>query len=235
MTVGYLPGAGFLHRAHPFTAMAIGGGVAVLAFLLAPPAGPLAVLALGVALAMAAGVWRVLIPAAVISGPFWVFLFAIHGLFREAPLTALGLSARMTASIVAFLLVIAVVHPGRLVEALLARGVPFAAAYLLAAAIQIVPRFQNRARAILDAQRCRGLRLRGSPLRRVRAVVALAIPLVLSALAEVDEHALALETRGVGTGKRRTILHPPVDTPLDRAIRWAVLGVLAVAVLVTYP
>lgn len=232
--VGYVPGNGFLHRAHPFTAMAIGGGAAVLAFLIAPPAGPLAVLALVVALAVTAGVWRVLIPAAVISGPFWVFLFVIHGVFREAPLTALGLSARITASIVAFLLVIAVVHPGRLVEALLARGVPFAAAYLLAAAIQIVPRFRDRARAILDAQRCRGLRLRGSPLRRVRAVVALAIPLVLSALAEVDEHALALETRGVGAGKRRTTLHAPADTRFDRAIRWGVLAALVVALWLSF-
>jgi hypothetical protein len=46
---------------------------------------------------------------------------------------------------------------------------------------------------------------------------------MLSTLHEVDERALALETRGFAPGIRRTPLAPPPDSPLQRISRWGIL------------
>jgi energy-coupling factor transporter transmembrane protein EcfT len=49
------------------------------------------------------------------------------------------------------------------------------------------------------------------------------MPLVLSALHEVDERALALETRGLAPGVRRTPLAPPPDSVAQQVARWGVV------------
>jgi energy-coupling factor transporter transmembrane protein EcfT len=105
--------------------------------------------------------------------------------------------------------------------------VRFGHIYLLVSTLTVVPRLRDRARQIIDAQQCRGLRLGGSPVARLRALGPLVVPLLLSALAEVDEQALALDVRGASVGGVRTALETPEDRPSDRAVRWGVLVVVA--------
>jgi len=231
MTVGYLAGTGPLRRAHPFTPLTLAAVLAVLAFALPAPVGTILLCFVAIAVPLAEGVPGVLVPAAITALPFWIFAFLIHGLLRGAPLVALGLAARFTAIIVAFLTLLAVVQPSRLVDALLVRGVPFSVAYLFAATLQSVPRLKLRAREILDAQRCRGLRVGGSIWGRVRALVPLAVPLILSALSEVDHRSFALEARGAGHVTRRTPLHPPADSFTQRAARWLLAAVSALVIV----
>ncbi len=73
----------------------------------------------------------------------------------------------------------------------------------------------------------------GSPEGRVvlggGALRALAVPLILSALHEVDERALALETRRLVPGARRTPLSPPRDHGVERVTRWALAAACAAA------
>lgn len=227
MSVGYVPGNGLLHRAHPFTPVTLAAVLAALAFILPAPFGPTALCLFAIGLAVFEGVPGMLRPAALTALPFWIFAFIIHGLIRGLPLVALGLAARITTVIVAFLTLLAVVQPSRLVDALVERGLPFSFAYMFAATLQAVPRLRNRAREILNAQRCRGLSVGGSVFRRGRAIIPLALPLILTALSEVDERAFALEARGAAHVTRRTALHPPRDHPRERAARW---GMVAVAV-----
>ncbi len=231
MIVGYTPADGILHRAHPFTILTLVGSVVVLVFALPAPDGSVVLGGVLIIVAIVAGVGRALLPAVPIVMPIWFFLAVIHGLLDQEPLNAVTYGARITTMVLGFLLLIASVHPARLVDALVARGVPFAPAYLLAATLQAVPRLQQTARRVLDAQRCRGLRVRGSLLRRVGAIVPLSVPLVLAALAEVDDRAMALEARGVAPGVRRTALSPPPDSVADRVVRWALAAGTLVAVL----
>jgi energy-coupling factor transport system permease protein len=240
--IGYWPGASALHRAHPYTALAAAGSLLLAAFAVTTPAAVGVVVLAAVALALLGGVLgRVARPAFVIALPTWAILLVIHGLLghepfgtvlgvrvSEAGLTrALVLGGRLSAILVAFLTVLAVVSPARLVEAMTARGVPFARMYLLVSTLTLVPRLRERAVRILEAQQCRGLALGGSPVARVRALVPLVLPLILGALVEVDEQVLALDARGVTSGARRTSLDPPPDSPGEQALR---LG-LAFAVL----
>jgi energy-coupling factor transport system permease protein len=232
MILGYNPGNGLLHRAHPFTSLMLATAVVILAFGLPTPTGPLFLTGVLVALALLSRLPRVLLTAFVFALPFWVFLILLHVVFGDAPTRAVTVGGQITAILIGFLLVLASVHPGRLVDALLQRGIPFSAAYVMAATLQSVPRLRDQARAILDAQRCRGLVVQGSPWRRARAIVPLAIPLVLGALAEVDERAIALDARAATSPVRRTPLDPPADSTAQRIIRWAlVVGAIAVVVI----
>ncbi|MBI4500800.1 MAG: energy-coupling factor transporter transmembrane protein EcfT [Gemmatimonadetes bacterium] len=231
MNVGYVAGRGPLHRSHPFTPLTLAATFAILAFVLPAPGGAAALCALALALALFEGVGGVLKSALLTVLPFWIFLFVIHAVIRGSPVTALDVASRITAIVIVFLTVLASVQPARLVDAMVDRGLPFSVAYLFAATLQAVPRLRQRAKDILDAQRCRGLAVRGSPWRRARALVPLAMPLILGALAEVDERSLALEARGAAYVVRRTPLHPPADAGREKMLRWGML-LLAVGSIV---
>lgn len=206
---------------HPFTLIGIAIILPALAWILPAPWGgsATATVALGLCAVGGAGSGiRLLRGALLTAAPFWFFLFLLHGV---GGMVTTGV--RLTTMIASFLWLIAVLPPARLVEAMVAAGWPASAAFLLSATLSAVPALRERASRIVDAQRCRGLDTRGGPLARFAALRALALPLVLSALHEVDERALALETRGFTPGVRRTPLAPPHDRPAERVFRWGIL------------
>ncbi len=239
--IGYVPGDSPLHRAHPYTPLALACGVFFAAFAVGEPRPAALVVGAALVMALLGGVLRHAVrPALAFALPVWALLLVVHGLRGPAPFVAglpidvsaggldraLVLGSRVTAILVAFLTALACVAPARLVEAMTARGVPFARMYLLVSTLTLVPRLRERAARVLEAQQCRGLRLQGSPVARVRALGPLVLPLVLGALAEVDEQVFALDARGVGRGFRRTSLWPPADPAAERLVRWAVLVVV---------
>jgi len=242
--IGYRPGNSLLHRAHPYTPLAVAGALLCLVFAASTPAhvGMLTLAAL--VFAVISGSPRyALRPTVALAAPTWVLLLVLHGLLGDAPYRAIGpilfseaglaralvLGGRLTAILFAFLTVLATVSPARLVEAMTERGVPFARIYLLVSTLTVVPRLRARATQILEAQQCRGLRIGGSPLTRLRALGPLVLPLVLGALAEVDEQVLALDTRGVESGRPRTTMAPPADSPAQWALRWVCVVVVMAA------
>jgi len=160
----------------------------------------------------------VLRTALLTAAPFWLFLLLLH----DVP-TTIAIGLRITTMVASFVWLVAALEPARLVEAMVAAGWSASVAYLLAATLSAVPVLKTRAQRIVEAQRCRGLSPRGGIAARLRALRALALPLILSALHEVDERALALETRGLVPGIRRTPLAPPPDPVLEQVARWALL------------
>lgn len=236
---------GVVARAHPFTPLVATLAVIALAFLLPAPGGPL-LLALGVTLL--APLLRdagALGPAAWLALPFWVLLFFLHAGLGEGPRTAMGplslsaegiqvaltTSARLTAVIVASVLLVRGFRPGRFVDAALDAGWPWTIAFLSAATLNAIPRFQERALRVREAMRARGLRVRGPFLVRAAAFIPLALPLMLGALHDVDERAFALATRQVRSEGPRTSLRSPEDRPLDRGIRWGAVALVLVALV----
>lgn len=242
--IGFRPGNSPLHRAHPYTPLAVAAALLCLVFAAGSPAqiGMLTLVALVFAVLGGAPGYT-LRPALMLALPTWILLLVLHGLLGDAPQRAIGpvmfsepglaralvLGGRITAILFAFLTVLQAVSPARLVEAMTERGVPFARIYLLVSTLTLVPRMRHRAAQILEAQQCRGLRLGGSPIARVRALGPLVLPLVLGALAEVDEQVLALDTRGVSSGRVRTPIDPPADTSAEWALRWVCLVIVFAA------
>ena len=214
-----------MSRLHPFTLLAIAGALPALAWILPAPAGPAAALAVALVLTLTAGV-AVLRAAVLTAAPFWLYLFILHDL----P-TTIAIGLRITTMVASFVWLVAALPPARLVEAMVAAGWSASLAYLFAATLSAVPLLKVRARRIVEAQRCRGLSPRGGVASRLRALRALALPLILSALHEVDERALALETRGLVPGVRRTALAPPSDPVLERVARWGLVAACAAALV----
>ncbi len=124
-----------------------------------------------------------------------------------------------------------ITRPDALMRALVERGLPNQIAYIVVTTLQIVPTFQARARAILDAQRSRGLETEGPMATRLRALAPLVAPLILSSLMEIEERAIALEARAFNRGGPRTSLVTLRDSRLQSVARWLMLllGVAAVA------
>lgn len=234
-------------RAHPFTSGTVALVVALAAIVAPAPGGAVACLALAALLALATGAGRAVLLGTAVAAPLWLLLFVMHAVLGEAPRAAIpgggtlsvegtrwavGQGARLGAIVVASLAFAVSFDPHRFLQAAVARGWPWPATFLVVATLDAADRFAGQARRLREAQRTRGLRVRGSLAVRARAVPALAFPLMLAALTEADEHALALETRGLTRPGRRTALDPPPDTGADRAVRAAAW--LALALLVAW-
>ena len=208
-------------RLHPFTLLTIAVALPAFAWILAAPTGGAVTAAIALALTLTPGATRglgIFRTAVVTAAPFWVFLLLLH----DVP-TTIAIGLRITTMVASFVWLAATLEPARLVEALVARRWSASLAYVFASTLSAVPLLVARARRIVEAQRCRGLSPRGGIRARFRALRAAALPLVLSALHEVDERALALETRGLVPGIRRTPLDPPADPALERVARWGLL------------
>jgi energy-coupling factor transport system permease protein len=167
------------------------------------------------------------------------FLFpgATDVIVRIGPLTPTwtGLEAALQATlrVAAFAMSVAVFALTTPTDELLAdlerRGLGRRGVFVIGAAIRMIPRMAERASEITDSQRARGLDTEGSPWRRVRGVVPLAGPLIISALSEVEERTMALEARAFSAPGRRTTLRPLPDSTAQRIVRWAAgLGAIAV-------
>lgn len=111
------------------------------------------------------------------------------------------------------------------------RGLSPRFAFVALATLEAVPAMVERAGVIAAAQRARGLDTEGSVRARIRGVLPLVGPVVLSSLTEVEERSLALEVRAFGKPGRRHLLWRIPDSGAQLAARAVVLLAL-VAVLV---
>jgi energy-coupling factor transport system permease protein len=111
------------------------------------------------------------------------------------------------------------------------RGLSPRVAFAAAATLETIPAMVERALAIQAAQRARGLDTEGSLAARIRGVMPLVGPVILSSLTEVEERSLALEVRAFGRPGRRDLLWTLPDSGRQRALRWVlVIGFLVATV-----
>ncbi len=235
----YRPGDSWLHRRNPVTKLLGLAWVILAAFLLPPPV--LVGLAAGcLALAGANGLGRSVVRALRIPAVLIASILVVNALFfpgavdviaRFGPLVlsregiAFGVvtAGRVLVAFVASITFLQSTLPDDLLEALVARGASHRFAWVVLSAVQMVPRLQESAATILEAQQARGLEIHGSIGRRVRALLPLVGPVLLGSLIDVRERTFALEARGFGAGGVRTayrvVLRPParpVDPPRHR-------------------
>ena len=111
------------------------------------------------------------------------------------------------------------------------RGLSPRFAFVALATLEAVPAMVERASVIASAQRARGLDTEGSVRARLRGVLPLVGPVILSSLTEVEERSLALEVRAFGRPGRRQLLWRIPDSGAQLAVR-ALLLIAFVAVVV---
>ena len=89
--------------------------------------------------------------------------------------------------------------PERAVHDAVRWRLPLSLVVMMAMARSSLAAVERRVTTVLEAQQARGVRVRGGPLVRARALVALVIPVVVGSLVEGDARATALRSRGLGT------------------------------------
>ena len=248
-TTGYfLAGSSWLHRRHPLTKLLGVALVLLSAFLLPPLVLPVLAVVLLV-FASTSGLLPPLFRAMRIPAVLLGSILVVNSLFfpgatdvlvsvgpfaitREGLTFGLISAGRVLVAFLALVLFLFTTLADDLLEALIARGVSHRLAFVILSAIQLVPRMQARAGAILEAQQARGLTISGSFIRRLRALVPLIGPVLLGSLIDVRERTFALEARGFGARPDRTAYRIVADTTVDRVARLVLLvGIVAVVVV----
>ena len=245
------PGPSAVHRLNPLTKATLATVTAIAAVVLGGLIGPAVLVAVAVVVpAIAAGVAGQLarltvllaLPLAVSALLINIFFFpgGTTVLLQIGPITAtaeglafaLEILARILAISGAVTLFYLTTRPSDLVIDLERRGVSPRIGFVASASVQTVPTMVERAGQITAAQRARGLDTEGSVWRRIRGIVPIVGPVILGAIAEVEERAMSLEARGFGRPGRRTLLWAPADSGAQALARWALvvgLGLLVVA------
>lgn len=237
----YIPSQSGMHRLHPMTKLALVVFCLVLGLFL--PGVWLTYIAFAL-LILPLALWAGILPRFLSTVfktalPIIISLFLVQGLFwpggtpifqlgplslkEEGVIFAIRSAGRFIMIVSSFLLLTFTTRPDGLMLALSQRGFPNSIAYVMLTTLQIVPRFQNKANTILDAQRSRGLETEGNLFIRLRALLPLIQPLLLGSIVDIEERAIALEVRAFGHTGPKTSLLVLRDTSWQRVVRWLLL------------
>ena len=242
----FIQGDRGLYGLHPLSKLAITGFLLVAA----ATAPNLSLLILGyLLLLLPLAVWSGLLhpflkSSLLVITPFVISLSVIQGLFTpgqvvllqlskftftlEGLLSGLTVAARILLALGGTLLLMLSTRPDHLMLSLTQRGLPASLAYIVLTSLQIFPRFQDRARVIMDAQQARGLEMRVNLLKRMRLLVPLMGPLILGSIVDVEERAMALEARAFSRSGMKSSLIILKDSFPQRVLRgFLLLGMLS--------
>lgn len=243
----YVDNGSWLCRVHPFTKLVyivtaisvplIGGTLWLFA----------AFIALSLAVLASGHLLRRVTPLVAFSFTILITIFLIHGLFnqnnqtplfqigplrfyQEGLLYALRIGCNVLNMLFSFAILVLSTKPSELVEELEKRGFSRRIGYIIISVFQIVPQMMGTMSTITDAQRSRGMETEGNLLTRAKAFLPLISPVVMSALINTRERAVALEVRGFAAKQKKTYL---ADRPPHRGDKPITITLLALIVLAT--
>jgi len=133
-----------------------------------------------------------------------LFVFGGLKVTSQGMMYAAGMSFRLGLMLFFGLVFIASTPIEDLLYGLLRMGVPFPISFALSLSFRLVPIFSESITTIRQAQQSRGLKASGNFIRRYQSYLPLFVPVLLSALRKVDQLSIALESRGFGSGVKRT-------------------------------
>lgn len=235
------------HRLNPLTRAVVATTASLGALVLGGYAGPLVIVALTLGVAALAGVLGRLFRASLLLtlpiavSVVLVSVFTRAGasvLFEIGPFDATleGVDfagqtlVRLMAISASIGLFVLTTEARAFVFDLERRGLPARFTFIAVATLEAVPTLAQRAATIAESQRARGLDTEGSLGARLRGVLPLIGPVILTSLTDVEERSLALESRAFSRPGRRHLLWAMPDTAWERLVRW--LLVLALAGLI---
>jgi energy-coupling factor transport system permease protein len=165
--------------------------------------------------------------------PAWVPLIGGKlALKLEGLLFGLGMAGRMFALLLAAPLVISTTDMNKLTLALVKLRVPYKITFVVSTAMRFAPLLLEEVRAIIDAQKLRGLDVeKMNVIQRAKVYSTVAVPLILGALNKSMQLELALQAKAFSGSGDRTYLHRIDMRPFD----WAVAigaGLIAIAAIV---
>lgn len=208
--IDYMPGTTVLHRLNPVAKLALAAGIIIAIFLSDTYPALIGLLVLTLALGAYAGVadrlfslMKLLVPLAIImfvlqlafmrSGKP-VFLFATD----EGIITGSKACLRLLGVALPLILMLMVTKLTDLANACVEKlHIPYRYAFTFTTALRFVPVFGQEMNAIMEAQTARGVEYdTKNPFLKLKLMLPLCVPLLISSVGKTDATALAAEERG---------------------------------------
>lgn len=217
----YVPGTSFIHRMNPVAKLACALLISVACFCTANLAFVAAILVIDAALAVSCGMVREALGLARAVAAFSVLLALIAllttpsgAVLVELPwgyvgtgslMAALLIVMRLVACAVPLFLVMYVTKLTDLANAMVKIvRVPYRYAFTFTSAVHFIPVFMNDMAGIMEAQTARGVQFDGGIVRRIRLMVPLCVPLLVSSVRKTNSAAIAAEVRGFNIRTRES-------------------------------
>ena len=208
--IDYAPGNTALHKLHPVAKVALAAAIIAATFLSNSYAMLIGLLAFTLAMGVYAGVAGRLIALMKLLVPLALVLLVLQVAFMRAGTPVLGFATdeglitgskaclRLLGVATPLLLVLMVTPLTDLANACVEKlHIPYRYAFTFTTALRFVPIFSQEMNAIMEAQTARGVEYdTKNPLKKLRLMLPLCVPLLLSSVGKTDATALAAEQRG---------------------------------------
>jgi len=160
------------------------------------------------------------------SAAFSILIFVINFLVGYSILTSLVLAVRFVAIVGSTSIFFLTTSPDELEYVMKWFRLPQDVVFAFVTAVRFVPVLMMDAIQIMDAQKSRGLELeRGTFIERIKKLIPILIPLVVTAVIRSSELAEAMEARAYGAVKKPTSLYTLTLRRRDKMV-----GILSVAI-----
>ncbi len=211
----YVPGDSLLHRLNPLTKMLFSIALCAACFVNANPLFVLGILVVSLVLAYSAGLFRRALKMVTALIKFSILLFvvqvlvirdgrALFHLLPSLPITDQGVMfsllfvLRMIAATLPLAIMLSVTQvsdlSGMLVEKL---RIPYKYVFALTTSMRFIPIFSAEASDIMAAQTSRGVDFDTRNIfRKIRLILPLCVPLLISSVERIDRGAISAELRG---------------------------------------
>lgn len=217
----YVPGTSFIHRMNPVAKLACALLISVACFCTANLAFIAAILVIDAALSVSCGMVREALglARAVVAFSMLLALIALlttpsGAVLVKLPwgyvgtgslMAALLIVMRLVACAVPLFLVMYVTKHTDLANAMVKIvRVPYRYAFTFTSAVHFIPVFMNDMAGIMEAQTARGVQFDGGIVRRIRLMVPLCVPLLVSSVRKTNSAAIAAEVRGFNIRTRES-------------------------------
>lgn len=224
MLTDYVQGNSFMHRLHPLTKILWTLIILFLSFLSDNPIVIFGLFLSNILLAVVSGLFRRILP--VIKGLFFFSLILIacqiffvddgKTLFYMIPFAELGkvtdvglqlsivMSLRMITTVSTIPILMMTTRVNDIASMLTGNlRLPYSYVFMFLTALQFIPTYISEMQRIMKAQMARGYESdTKNVLKKIRIIVPLAVPLLVSAVRRVQTRAISMEIRGFGRSSR---------------------------------
>ncbi len=244
----YVPGNSFLHKMNPVAKLAAAFILVIACFVTSNFALLAVVIVLDALLAVQCKMVPQTLGLAKAVAVFSILLAVIALLFTprgevllelpwgyigtESVLAAVLIVVRLVACAVPLFLVFYVTKMTDMANALVkVLHVPYKYAFTFMSTVHFIPVFMNDMAGIMEAQTARGVEFDGGVLKRVRLMIPLCVPLLVSSVRKTNSAAIAAEVRGFNLRTRKSGFKEYPFAGIDSAALAVAVVVLAAAIV----
>lgn len=243
--IDYIPGDSLLHKLNPVSKLALAAAIILATFLGDTYALLIALLALTFALGAYARANTGLITLAKLMVPLSLIMLVLQTAFIrtggalfawvtvDGVVTGTKAALRLVGVALPLILMLSVTKLNDLANAVVeVLHVPYRYAFTFTTALRFVPVFSQEMNAIMEAQTARGVEYdTKNPIKKLKLMLPLCVPLLVSSVGKTDATALAAEQRGFYLRTRKSSFKRYPMGGTDYAVLACCIALIALGIL----